>query len=265
MPHILIATDFSDASLNAARFAITHFGGARTRFTLVHSFLDPRVDDTLMPDVSVIARKQAFKSLRSFERKCMKLGGPASFARVASSAWLPHAINDVASEQGADLVIMGTHGAGENALFGSVSTEVVVKANIPVVLVPRSWEPGPIKRIMLAHDGGPMDRAMLAPLQGFAKRKKAEVVVAHVRNNSVAMDRGLDRRALKGLLPGTPFSFVTAFGDSVAATIDELAAEGRIQFVVAIHRQRGFWKGLLHRSKAKRMALHTHVPLMVLR
>lgn len=265
MPHILIATDFSDASLNAARFAITHFGGARTRFTLVHSFLDPRVDDTLMPDISVIARKQAFKGLRSFERKCMKLGGPASFARVASSAWLPHAITDMAREQGADLVIMGAHGAGENPLFGSVSTAVVVKAKIPVVLVPRSWEPGPIKRIMLAHDGGPMDRAMLAPLQRFAKRKKADVVVTHVRNNSVAMDKGLDRRALKDLLPGTPVSYVTLFGYSVAATIDEVAAEGRVQLVVAVHRERGFWKGLLHRSKAKRMALHTHVPLMVLR
>jgi hypothetical protein len=51
MPHILLPTDFSDASLNAVRFAIAHFGGARARFTLVHSFVDPKVDDTLMPGI----------------------------------------------------------------------------------------------------------------------------------------------------------------------------------------------------------------------
>jgi len=263
MPHILLATDFSDASLNAVRFALTHFG-SRARFTLVHSYIDPRIDDTLMPNISEIARKQTLKGLRSFERKCKGLATAATFARLASPRWLPYALNDVVDQQGADLAVMGAHGAGENPLFGSVSTEVVVKSKIPVVLVPGSWEPAPIKRIMLAHDGGPMDRAILAPLQRLAKRKKAEVVVAHVRDNIIALDSGIDRRALKGQLEGVPVSFVTAFGDSVAATIDEVAAEGRIQLVVAVHRQRGFWKSLLHRSKSKRMALHTHVPLMVL-
>ncbi|MBK6754176.1 MAG: universal stress protein [Flavobacteriales bacterium] len=262
MPHILLATDFSDASLNAVRFALTHFG-ARARFTLVHSYIDPRIDDTLMPNISEIARKQTLKGLRSFERKCKGLAATATFARLASPigcpmrstmwwinkaptwwSWAPTVLGEPALRQ-------RVHGSG-----GEVED--------PVVLVPGSWEPGPIKRIILAHDGGPMDSTILAPLQRFAKRKKAEVVVAHVRNNIIALDGGVDRRTLKGQLEGVPVSFVTAFGDSVAATIDEVAAEGRIQLVVAVHRQRGFWKSLLHRSKSKRMALHTHVPLMVL-
>ena len=265
MSHILLPTDFSDASLTAVRFAIAHFGGARARFTLVHSYVDPKVDDTLMPGISVLAHKQAVAGLRSFERKCKKSSATTAFARLSTPQWLPDALNDVAVEQGADMVVMGAHGAGGNPLFGSMSTEVAVRSRIPVMLVPGSWEPAPIKRILLAHDGNHTASTVLAPLHRLAKRKKAEVIVVHVRDNIIAFDSGMDRRAFKDLLPGVPVSFVTAFGDSVAETIDQMAAGGRIQLVVAVHRQRGFWKGLLHRSKTKRMALHTHVPLLVLR
>ncbi len=265
MPHILLPTDFSDASLNAVRFAITHFGGARTTFTLVHSFLEPRLDDTLLPEITGIARKQAVRAMAAFERKCRKLDDNALFRRSVEPTWLPDAINDVVHDQGADLVILGSQGTGMNMIYGSMAVEVVRKVELPVLVVPGEWVPGPIKRIMLTHDGGPMNGPTLAPLLQFAKRKKAEVVVTHVRGNSISMDAGMDRQAVKELLPGLHVTFVTVQGDSVASTIDEVAAEGRIQLVAAIHRKRGFWKGLLHRSRTKRMALHTHVPLLVLR
>jgi nucleotide-binding universal stress UspA family protein len=148
--------------------------------------------------------------LRSFERKCKKAFGAATFTRLATPLWLPDALNGMAEKQGADLVIMGAHGGGGNPLFGSVSTDVAVKSKIPVVLVPGAWEPSPIKRIMLAHDGGPMDRHALPPLLRLAKRKKAEVIVAHVRGNIIAFDSGMDRRAFKDLLPGIPVSFVAS-------------------------------------------------------
>lgn len=264
MPHILLPTDFSDASLNAVRFALHHFGGARSRFTLVHAYLGPSTDGMVL-DIPAMVRRQAVKGVRGFERRLKRLGMQTAFAHRVSPEWLPEALNGIADEQGADLVVMGAHGAGGNPLLGNASLEVVQNAQLPVVLVPRTWEPGPIKRIMLAHDGGVLEAAPLAPLRQLARRKKAEVIVAHVRNNSIAMDRAMDRRLIKELLAGVPVSFVTAQGDSVARTIDELATDGRIQLVAAVHRRRGFWSGLLHRSKAKRMALHTHVPLLVLR
>lgn len=265
MPHILLPTDLSDASLNAVRFAVTHFGGTRARFTLVHSYLDPRTDRSWIPDLSDMARKQAVKGLRNFERKCKQLPRTHEFARLASPVWLPDALNDLVHEQGADMVILGSQGTGMNTMFGSMAIEVTLKAEVPVIVVPSAWQPGPIKRVMLAHDSGGMEAAAVLPLLRLAKRKKAEVVVAHVRDNIIAMDGGMDRPTLKELLPGIPVSFVTAYGENVARTIDQLATAGRIQLVAVVHRTRGFWKGLIHGSKTKRIALHTHVPLLVLR
>jgi nucleotide-binding universal stress UspA family protein len=38
-----------------------------------------------------------------------------------------------------------------------------------------------------------------------------------------------------------------------------------MQLVAMVHRKRGFLDGLFHTSTAKRMALHTNLPLLVLR
>ena len=53
-------------------------------------------------------------------------------------------------------------------------------------------------------------------------------------------------------------------GNDVIKTIDELATQGRIQMVAVVHRQMGFWKRLFHGSTAKRMTLHTSLPMLVL-
>jgi nucleotide-binding universal stress UspA family protein len=116
----------------------------------------------------------------------------------------------------------------------------------PVITVPSQWVPTPITRIMLAYDGGKLDRFTLKPLIDLAKRTNAEVVLAHVRDNSVAFDKRADRKQVAELLVGIRHSFVTVQGDEVAKEINDLAKQGRIQLVAVIHRQKGFWESLFH-------------------
>jgi len=105
---------------------------------------------------------------------------------------------------------------------------------------------------------------LVQPLIELAKRTNAEVVLAHVRDNIPAFDKRADRKHVAELFDGVPHAFVTVQGDEVMKTMDDLARQGRIQLVAVIHRQKGFWEGLFHSSKAKRMALHTTVPMLVL-
>ena len=65
---------------------------------------------------------------------------------------------------------------------------------------PSQWTSLPISRIMLAHDGGRMDRSTLKPLIDLAKRTSSEVVLAHVRDNTVAFDQRADRKQIAELL-----------------------------------------------------------------
>ncbi len=58
-----------------------------------------------------------------------------------------------ASAEGADLLVLGTHGYGavESALLGSVSRQVVTHAVCPTVLVPQ--DAGDLRRFVVGVDG----------------------------------------------------------------------------------------------------------------
>ncbi len=262
MYRILLPTDNSDTSFNAARFAFALFGTEDSRYTLVHTFLKTAYRNALVP--SMDTEREAINKLRRFERRCRAHAPGVKLAKRKSSFQLVDALNDLAERDMGELIVIGTQGEGNYGLVGRNTTAVVMGAKVPVIAVPSEWKPTPLKRILLADDGGPMDQDTLAPLIVMAERAGAEVVIAHVRTNTAAFDVRGDRKKLSALFTGVRHSFVTVAGDEVTRTLDDLAREGRIQLVTVIHRRKSFWQRLFTASKAKRMALHTTTPLLVL-
>lgn len=263
MQRILLPTDNSDTAFNAARFAFDIFGTEECRYTLVHTFLKTAYRNALLPVVDT--EREAANKLRRFERRCRQYAGKVSLAKRAEPFQLVDVLNDLANEGKGELIVMGTQGEGNYGMVGRNATSVVMGAHVPVITVPSGWEPAPIKRIMLASDGVPMTAASVEPLIAIARHTGAEVVVAHVRNNSVAFDERGGRAALVKLFAGIRHSFVTVADADVTNTLNDLARDGRVQLVAVIHRKKSFWERLFNSSKAKRMALHTTTPLIVLR
>lgn len=262
MNRILLPTDGSDTSFNAVRFAFDLFGTDGMRYTLVHSFLKPAYRNALLPAMDTT--REATNKLRRFERRCRNHAGAVALAKRSSPFPLTEVLNELAGQGKGELIVMGTQGEGNYGLVGGNTTAVVMGARIPVITVPSMWRPAAVKRILLANDGGPMDQATLKPLVAIARRTGAEVVVAHVRDNVATFDERGDRRTISALLPGIRHSFITVAGADVTGTLDELARQGRIQLMAVIHRRKSFWQRLFTASKAKRMALHTTTPLLVL-
>ncbi|MBL8009959.1 MAG: universal stress protein [Flavobacteriales bacterium] len=262
MNRILLPTDGSDAAFHAARFAFDLFGTEGLRYTLVHTFLKPAYRNALLPAMDTA--READNKLRRFERRCRAQAGTVVLAKRTSPFPLTEVLNELAEQGKGELIVMGTQGEGNYGLVGSNTTAVVMGARVPVITVPSMWRPAAVKRILLANDGGPMDEATLKPLVVIARRTGAEVVVAHVRDNIATFDERGDRRVLSALLAGIRHSFVTVAGADVTSTLDELARQGRIQLMTVIHRKKSFWQRLFTASKARRMALHTTTPLLVL-
>jgi nucleotide-binding universal stress UspA family protein len=262
MTHILLPTDGSDASFNAAVLAFEHFGTKGVRYTLVHTYLKPALRNALLPAMNT--QREAMNMLRRYERRCRKQVDGIVLAKRIAPYQLVDVLNEIAREKKADLIVMGTQGEGNYGLVGRNTSAVVLRSDIPVVTVPSKWGSKPIKRILLANDGAPITRATAEPLIALARRTGAEILLAHIRDNIVSFDQRGDRKALGELFTDVRHSFVTVAGDDVSAEINELAIQGRMQLVAVIHRKKSFWQGLFSSSKAKRMALHTTMPLMVL-
>lgn len=265
MIHILLPTDFSDTALKAAHFAMELYGARNVRYTLVNSTPIQATADPLLPDITRLMEQRSRSGLRQAERRLRKRMGHVYLAKVSTYAPLPEALNTLAQRKNADLIVMGTQGKSSNRLFGSNAATVVKQAQLPVITVPMHWEPEPIQRILLPLDGEAIDPATFRPLIDLARRCGAEVMVAHIRTNAVAFAKGLDHAAIREALKGINHRYITVHGADVVGTVNELAAGGRIQLVAMVQRKRSFLGGLFRKSSTRQMALHTKLPLLVLR
>lgn len=264
MARILLPTDFSEAALNASKFAFELFGTAGNKFILVNTYLKPSYDNALLPGIGDIPRREAVNRIRQVERKCRKYAGKVVLGRRVAAGSLVNFLNELDQRKRVDMIVMGTQGEGNYGRVGGNTRSVVTGATAPVMTVPAQWRPVQVKRILFAYDGGHLDRSTMEPLTDLAERTGAEIVIAHVRSSAPDEAEKPDRSRINELLGSLKHSFVTVQGDDVPDTIDQLANEGHIQIVAVIHRQLGFWKGLFHSSKAKQMALHISMPLLVL-
>src|SRR5688572_8786696 len=86
-------------------------------------------------------------------------------------------------EQGADLVVMSTHGYGGLGrwLYGSVADQVIRQSSVPIVLVPITcdhvWEDAAALRILVPLDGSAFAEEVLDPAGKLASALKAELLL----------------------------------------------------------------------------------------
>jgi len=139
---ILVPTDFTDASIDAAAYALVLSRRYKARLYLLHvvdtteeasGFYVPHLSyDNIEGEMKAAAGEM----LRRFRTRRFR-GVKQIETRVLTGR--PHkAILRYAKSEGVDLIVMGTYGTGgiDKVLFGSTTERVMRKSNIPVLVVP---------------------------------------------------------------------------------------------------------------------------------
>ncbi len=142
---ILLATDFSDDSANARRFAeeLARRFGAEMIVLHVDQPMAPVAVSELGPafDVSAInqiAEEQRLAAQRELDKMVTQLRDAQIKARSLLRVGAPFVeIVRAAQTEGADLIVLGTHGRSglAHVLLGSVAERVVQKAGCAVLTV----------------------------------------------------------------------------------------------------------------------------------
>lgn len=135
--HVLAATDFSETSRRALEVAVALAREPGVAITVVTTCEIPAYPDTTFTPVDLVtplvdaAEARLAELMRGIHDVCPRA---ASRVRVGA-AW--EEILAAASEVGADLVVIGTHGRRglAHALLGSVAERVVRMSPVPVLTV----------------------------------------------------------------------------------------------------------------------------------
>lgn len=111
----------------------------------------------------------------------------------------PSAIVEAAETTDADLVILGSrgHGSIESMVLGSVSSEVVDHAAVPVLVARRST----VRRVVLAWDGSACAQAAAAIVRAWPMFRHAEVRVVSVADVRTPWWTGMPAAGSPQLMP----------------------------------------------------------------
>lgn len=263
---VLVATDFSDHSMEAARVAARLAPGAA--FRLVHvlrPFLPQpvalRTDATILESAVKRIEEESAREITAFARDVPL---PSAETRVAAGS-IGATIAREAADFRADLLVLGARGKSraERLLLGSAAQSILRSCTESVLVVrgkaPPAGAPA-LRRIVVATDFHDAARAAADRAASLAREHGAEVVLHHALDLGVfgsAMDvpedrtRGYGRvdrawleRTIRELLSELNRS---AFGGSAR----EVVTEGRAADEVA---------GLVAREKADLLVIGTHGP-----
>jgi nucleotide-binding universal stress UspA family protein len=143
--HLLCAVDFSEASLDAVRSALSLSEESRASLTLLH-VLEWPWEEPPEPSIEELPREQglALAEFRRYSEASAKKRleslipetNRGSRIRSTLRSGKPYVqILDVAAEERADLIVIGVHGRNpvDLTLFGSTTNQIVRQATCPVL------------------------------------------------------------------------------------------------------------------------------------
>lgn len=196
--HVLMATDFSDASQRALAYAVAIAHRYRSPLTVVHAMQPEPREPIPMERLPRELNRRRFDA----ERHMKYLGQKAGLRGIEHDLLLEQGpvwdvLASVIQRENADLLVLGTRGRGglKKLALGSVAEEVLHLASCPVLTVgphvpPAASEMVEFKRILFATDFGPASAKALSYALSLAVDYQAKLVLLHIMPTIPVADIG---------------------------------------------------------------------------
>jgi nucleotide-binding universal stress UspA family protein len=260
---ILCPVDFSEASLNAFRYAIKlgdFLGASVVEATHCHyetprrKVGDPGENEKLV-HAKLLELEQTYQSQHS--------------TKIKSSVFQGHPL-DVLSPyikaMGHELVVVGTRGLTQlrDLTIGSFTEDLIFSLDIPILVIPLDCKFDGLTNIVFAIDSEPIaDSTTVQLLISLGTRAEASLHVVHVqKDQGTAVDRlnGIER-----LLDQVTYNFYAVpVEESVTKTLDLFCERDQADLLCMVHRDRGWMINIFHKSNVKEELFHLKIPLLVL-
>ncbi len=279
--NIVVATDFSDASLVTYHYAhrlANRFGAS---LKVVHAFqmyvnaARPELID-YEPSLSEL-QKINEERMSHFIHDTDEL--PNSNVLVASRVkvttevklgFAPDYLIDISKDPSVDLLVLGTSGEKNwfDRLLGSVAVEVAQKAHCPVLLVPQQADFQGFHNILYAASDDSAKHKTLRIAVDWAKYFMSSLHFVHVNVEPTDVlsepTRYFFNHYMKQYAEDMPHSTVSVKAKSVMQGLWQYSTKNDMDLVVIVSQHRDFWARFNHHSVSKDLSLHTRLPILYL-
>ena len=265
MQKILFPTDFSPAAHNAYRYAMALAKETGAIIELMHVYTIPFTGTDLYLDLS---QQRELRVQRQMQKEALMTAfvEQYDFNRLGDKLVYPGLFIEQEiidrSGKGVDLIVMGTKGERNplDKFLGSVTTQLMMNANCPVLAIPENATYEGIQNIAYATTFGYKDQPFVEKLAEFAQELDAQIHFVHVSDDSkIAVEETL----VMDNMPSNVVHLSVVNGETVMEGIDHFLDEHRVDILALYMQKRKLWERLFHSSFTRQMTFHTSTPLFV--
>ncbi|MBT2591359.1 universal stress protein [Pedobacter sp. ISL-68] len=270
MKTIMVLTDFSAAASDAADYALGLAGQINaSRIILCYSDYIPAAADIPLESAIQAAHEEQehTRKLALLKEQFSAEVYQALVEIFVDKRSLATIVNDFDEEHAVDLVVMGMTGKSrlEQALIGSNTINVAKAIKVPLLIVPEGARFHKIERILLACDLKETTSALpIGAIKSFAGTIQPRLFVLNVeREDEHSTELNIEENSLRAHLGTENITYHRIRHHNIADGIALFAAENRLQLIIAVPKHHSFFESLFHQSLTKRLAYHTHIPLLL--
>ena len=269
--HILFPTDFSKNAEHALFFAAEIAYRNDAALTLYHASQDTM---DFAPSFEHSKDETIHDANEHFDQLVKKLKQRKKYRDIEISTMLQSgqpikSLLDHIKEEKPDLVVMGTKGAtsNRNAVFGSVTTNLIQKSEAPVLAIPHGSSLDKFKNVVFTTDYKEGDIAALEQTIGFAEFFNSNVDVLHVADKK-DLENDIKFRGFRDLITNRvsyeKLNFHLIYEHDFFPGIADYLLEKPTSLLVMVRYKKTFWEKLAERDHSKEMAFYSNVPLLML-
>ena len=271
MKRIIVPTDFSDTAKNAARYAVQMAQAIPDASVILYNLTDkialgsdssPLTEDK---NDRFVVLQAALNSLRAELSELSDVKVELVVEEVSS---LTESIERYVHHHGMDIIVMGITGATrlEQIFMGSNALNVVNLGVCPVIIVPPGAVYRPINKVLFACDlKNVADTIPMVPVKSVLNVFKPKVLVVNVDvdhyvevTEEYRSQRAILEERLKEYEPEFFFIRMYDFQDSIGS----FASDRDVDIILTIPKKHHFLTGLFKTSHTKKLAYHSHVPIL---
>ena len=276
MKRILVPVDFSTTSKKAFRFA-AYIASKSGGTILLYHLYTPGKKATLglaekINEYNKSMEQNSLKRLQRLKKKVLTDTGEVSVFTIVGRTPVINNILGFAEHNDIDMIVMGTQGVSglKKVTVGSNAAKIIVKSNIPVLLVPEKFEWKLPENILFTSNFHKADRRALPIAFEITKLFGALLTFINVSDPD-----GLFAERDQNNFETYAFSLQRQFNEirirfkqlktaSIVKTMENLHKEIPYDLLVMARRKLGFLNSFFQKSFTKKMAYITTQPLLVI-
>jgi len=269
--NILVPIDFSAASRNAAKYAVSLAKYFDADVTFINVIPPAVIIDDSVLAFAVTTQAEILennKELMEKEVKALSKKYPGKITGLVQEGSTTDIIREMAKVKQADLIVMGMKGKGKsNSVFGSTTTAIIRKSPFPIFVIPEKADYKPIDSITFASDfDAEIEMDKYALLLDLSEKFNSQIHILNVQKNDSSMSPA---EAIGKMKTSVAFSnlnhqFHTIKESNVEEGINQFIEKNPTDILAMVAHRHNLFERMFGKVHTKTMSYQTKIPLLVL-